>query len=173
MGAGLGVLEAVRALGLGEVRLKWPNDVLAGDAKLAGILVESRGAPRPHAVVGVGLNVLQRSFAPELVAERPVTSLALLGLSTTLDEATATVLASLAPRLAGALEHPHEIARDYAAALALVGKFVRVRSGRGEARGRLSALTLDGLELEDERGARTRHLLEHVQVLEAGDSSTS
>ncbi len=35
--------------------LKWPNDVLVGDGKVGGVLVQSRGPPR--AVVGVGVNV--------------------------------------------------------------------------------------------------------------------
>ncbi|HEX6881911.1 MAG TPA: biotin--[acetyl-CoA-carboxylase] ligase [Planctomycetota bacterium] len=169
MAAGLAVLEAAQALGARAARLKWPNDVLAGGAKLAGILVEARGVEPPHAVVGVGLNVLQRAFAPALVAERAVTSLALLGHPHPIDEAAAVLLARLAPRLAEALELPQAVARDYAAALGLVGQLVRVRDGRGTARGRLVALGLEGLELSDERGARTRHLLEHVQALEPED----
>ncbi len=43
--------------------LKWPNDVFVGDRKITGILVESE--PRA-AIVGIGLNVLQSSFPPEL-----------------------------------------------------------------------------------------------------------
>lgn len=40
-----------------DARLKWPNDVLAGDAKLAGILAERRGEA---IVLGMGINVFQR-----------------------------------------------------------------------------------------------------------------
>ncbi|WP_438019693.1 biotin--[acetyl-CoA-carboxylase] ligase [Sorangium sp. So ce315] len=62
-----------------EVRLKWPNDVLAGGRKLAGILVEAqlRGDAVSSVIVGVGLNVHTSSFPPELSAR--ATSLALLG----------------------------------------------------------------------------------------------
>lgn len=167
MGAGLAVLEAVHALGARTARLKWPNDVLARDAhgrdaKLAGILVESRGLDpaRPHAVVGVGLNVLQRAFPPELERERAVTSLARLGCATTLDAARAELLARLAARMDEACEHPEACARDYALALGLVGRAVRVRLGSEERRGRLDGVTLDGLVLSGERLA-----LEHVQAL--------
>jgi BirA family transcriptional regulator, biotin operon repressor / biotin---[acetyl-CoA-carboxylase] ligase len=51
---GLAVAEAVTAVTGVPVSLKWPNDVLAGDAKLGGILAESAG---DAVVVGVGLNV--------------------------------------------------------------------------------------------------------------------
>jgi BirA family transcriptional regulator, biotin operon repressor / biotin---[acetyl-CoA-carboxylase] ligase len=62
-----------------DVRLKWPNDVLAGGRKLSGILVEGqlRDDGVSSLVVGVGLNVGARSFPPEI--EDRATSLALLG----------------------------------------------------------------------------------------------
>jgi BirA family transcriptional regulator, biotin operon repressor / biotin---[acetyl-CoA-carboxylase] ligase len=46
-----------------EPALKWPNDVLVGDRKIAGILIE---AERGAAIVGIGMNVLQNSFPHEL-----------------------------------------------------------------------------------------------------------
>jgi BirA family biotin operon repressor/biotin-[acetyl-CoA-carboxylase] ligase len=52
--AGVSVASAVRAAADVEARLKWPNDVLAGPAKLAGILAEAAG---DAVVVGIGLNV--------------------------------------------------------------------------------------------------------------------
>lgn len=66
-------------LAVPEVRLKWPNDVLVGGRKLAGILVEAqlRGESVSSVIVGVGLNVRTRSFPPELSAR--ATSLAMLG----------------------------------------------------------------------------------------------
>jgi BirA family biotin operon repressor/biotin-[acetyl-CoA-carboxylase] ligase len=57
--AGLAVAVALEKLGVAEVRLKWPNDVLIQGRKLAGILVELRpGRGRiPAAVIGIGLNI--------------------------------------------------------------------------------------------------------------------
>jgi BirA family biotin operon repressor/biotin-[acetyl-CoA-carboxylase] ligase len=52
------VVEAVRRVAEVPAVLKWPNDVLVGDRKLAGILVERVDtAVGPAAVVGLGLNV--------------------------------------------------------------------------------------------------------------------
>ena len=53
--AGVAVAEAVARLAEIDVRLKWPNDVLVGDRKLAGILAERVD---DALVLGVGLNVL-------------------------------------------------------------------------------------------------------------------
>jgi BirA family biotin operon repressor/biotin-[acetyl-CoA-carboxylase] ligase len=60
--AGVAVASAVRDVAAVDARLKWPNDVLAGGAKLAGILAEASTAA---VVVGIGLNV---SAAPEGLA---------------------------------------------------------------------------------------------------------
>jgi BirA family biotin operon repressor/biotin-[acetyl-CoA-carboxylase] ligase len=62
-----------------EVKIKWPNDVIAGDRKLAGVLVEGqlRGDAVQSLIAGVGLNVHTRHFPAEL--EHRATSLALLG----------------------------------------------------------------------------------------------
>ncbi len=168
MGAGLAVLEAVRALGARAARLKWPNDVLVGGAKLAGILVESRGLDplRPHAVVGIGLNVRQTGFSRELVAERPVVSLVMLGLDVSRERALAVLLERLEPRLDEACRAPESIVREYAGAVELLGRTVRVRRGRDEARGRLVALSLGGLELETDQGRHERVPLEHALEVE-------
>lgn len=62
--AGLAVNEGIRAVleeaGIGDgcvPRLKWPNDVLIGDRKCAGVLVEAGTDPLPWVVVGMGINI--------------------------------------------------------------------------------------------------------------------
>jgi BirA family biotin operon repressor/biotin-[acetyl-CoA-carboxylase] ligase len=57
--AGVAVVEALARAAAVDARLKWPNDVLVDDQKVAGILVERiEPAERPPmAVIGVGINV--------------------------------------------------------------------------------------------------------------------
>lgn len=52
------------------VRIKFPNDIIINDKKAAGILIENslRGNAWTHAIVGVGINVLQKSFVNHLNA---------------------------------------------------------------------------------------------------------
>ncbi|MCB1885160.1 MAG: biotin--[acetyl-CoA-carboxylase] ligase [Geminicoccaceae bacterium] len=80
LASGLALAQALRALGTPAV-LKWPNDVLARGAKLAGILLEATTSPEGRidaVVLGLGVNV---ASAPDL-PERPATSLAALGVTT-------------------------------------------------------------------------------------------
>ena len=75
LSAGLAVAEAIRAVTGLTVDLRWPNDLLIGSLKAGGILVESNteGSTVAFAVVGIGINVHQRDFAPGLAT--PATSL--------------------------------------------------------------------------------------------------
>lgn len=56
---GLAVLKTLRASGVQQAGLKWPNDVLVGQRKIAGILLELIGDPADvcHVIIGVGINV--------------------------------------------------------------------------------------------------------------------
>ena len=70
----LGVLDCLRDdLGIAQAALKWPNDIIAGPCKLAGILVEAgSSAMGTFAVCGVGVNVASpvTDGAPQ-IQERP------------------------------------------------------------------------------------------------------
>lgn len=59
---GLAVLSALREVGVSDVGLKWPNDVLVNNKKIAGILLELVGDPADvcHVVLGIGINVNMR-----------------------------------------------------------------------------------------------------------------
>jgi BirA family biotin operon repressor/biotin-[acetyl-CoA-carboxylase] ligase len=79
--AGLAAADAIRTVsslapapGL-EIDLRWPNDLLIGPRKTGGILVEAGNDSKslPYAVVGIGINVNQRVFPPDLAT--PATSL--------------------------------------------------------------------------------------------------
>ena len=64
LAAAVAAADAVRAVGGFDARVKWPNDLVVDDRKLAGILAEADGAGA--VVVGMGLNVRADAFPPEL-----------------------------------------------------------------------------------------------------------
>lgn len=75
----LGVADAVEELGIGDVRVKWPNDIYVGDRKIAGILIENSltGPMIGRSIAGIGLNVNQREFRSD--APNPVSAWQLTG----------------------------------------------------------------------------------------------
>jgi BirA family transcriptional regulator, biotin operon repressor / biotin---[acetyl-CoA-carboxylase] ligase len=95
--AGVAVAAAVRAVAAVDAELKWPNDVLIGQAKLAGILAEAAGEA---VVVGVGVNVSTgpAELPPPGPGGLPATSLRIEG--STADRAVllAEILAGLERR---------------------------------------------------------------------------
>jgi BirA family transcriptional regulator, biotin operon repressor / biotin---[acetyl-CoA-carboxylase] ligase len=108
---GLAAIDGCRAVAGVAAALKWPNDVLVGDRKLAGILAE-RGATGA-VVVGLGLNV---GWAPDGAAR--------LGP----DVAPLDVLAAV---LAAYDVLPADVGLRYRQALATLGRFVRVELAGG------------------------------------------
>ncbi len=99
--AGVCVAEALVARGL-DARVKWPNDVLVGGRKIAGILVEAvtRGTKLEAIIVGMGVNVHTRDMPPEIAAR--ATSCALAGAR---DVDRGALLADILARLEREVEH--------------------------------------------------------------------
>lgn len=56
---GLAVMSSLHEFGVNDAGLKWPNDVLVANSKVAGILLELVGDPADvcHVVIGIGINV--------------------------------------------------------------------------------------------------------------------
>ena len=129
--AGVAVADAVRRATALVTSLKWPNDVLVGDRKLAGILVERVTGPAgPVAIVGVGINVHQ--------TELPVphaTSLTLEGATLDRADLLEAVLAGVAGELAGWRSSggdPAGLRASYRAQCGTLGLDVRVELPGGE-----------------------------------------
>lgn len=128
LAAGLAAADAIRAVSALDVDLRWPNDLLIGPRKTGGILVESQLYSKglPHAVVvGIGINVHQRTFPPDLAT--PATS---LDLETNRHIARQNLLVALLKSLqqeALALAQP-EAAKTIAARVEMASTWLRGRS---------------------------------------------
>lgn len=92
--AGWALIEAMRELGIQGLRLRWPNDIMVGSRKLAGLLVEQY---RPElAVIGIGLNVSNRPDAVDASLSGHAISLSeLLPATPVMAEITGVVLRTL------------------------------------------------------------------------------
>lgn len=174
--SGLAVLEALEKQGLAnEIRLKWPNDLVARGRKLGGILVEAArdNEGKPFAVCGIGVNV---NYTPQ---EVPDDGLAAIGLSDLnesvptvdmlLDEVYHAVIDAVdawAERLNAMEEDAEPLAPvhgEYVTHLNWIGEHVIARSPAGDELARGIFKTVDGFGracIETEGGLRSFHFEE-------------
>ncbi len=158
--AGLALIDAAEALGLEThaLRLKWPNDVEALGAKLAGILIETGSGPGKALwmAAGFGVNV---EIAPER-PDRPTARLRDLPGGSNLTPATLLRQLDIAfrARLARLVADGFAQTRlDWLARAGHVGAMVRVKPASGEMEGRMVDMDEDGaLVLELAGGAHHR-----------------
>lgn len=163
---GVAVAEALRQAGYAAVGVKWPNDLLAHDRKLGGILVEGggeHGGP-VRAVIGMGVNV--RMPAPVgATIDQAWTDLASLAEGA---PSRNTLAARLLDALLPALD---QFDRDglspfrarYAALDALAGRAVTVHGSQGDEQG-----VADGI---GDDGALRVRMGEAVKYVHAGEVS--
>lgn len=179
--SGIALYEAVRAVVPPAknicLRLKWPNDLLIGAAKVGGILVESttaRGGSDFIAVVGFGLNIVA---APDNLG-RAVTSLKAAGL-TTADAATTSdaLIETLAQELDVWLER-WEDARGFDVIRSAwmdragpLGERISINSGQGQVHGTYQGLNETGGLVAEVEGRRETITFGDVSLAAAADTS--
>jgi BirA family biotin operon repressor/biotin-[acetyl-CoA-carboxylase] ligase len=136
---GVMVLRALEQLGIAGAGLKWPNDVLAAEGKLAGVLVELSGEYQGPcaAVIGVGLNV---RLTPQLreQARQPVSDLATLAGGTAPDRnrVAAALVGALIEGLRAFERHGFgAFAADFARYDLLHGQPLTISGGQGDFEG--------------------------------------
>ena len=126
-----------------EPRLKWPNDVLIDDAKVAGILIESSiVGDRALAIVGIGVNI---QAAPQL-SDRKTTSLADYEVNTTPRELLAFLDEALSVEIKRWDSGPgfHLIREDWLRHSFDVGHPISINTAKARVEGEFAGLDKDG-----------------------------
>lgn len=151
----LGVAEGLETLGAAP-SLKWPNDVLLGDGKVAGVLLEMEAESDrvDWVVAGVGVNVRRADAAAEGAPGAAY-------LRDTVDASTPEVAAAILDGIASAYQRWSgggfaAVRAEYAARLGMVGSAVRVSGLDGVVRAEGVARGVDDLGrllVDDENGA--------------------
>lgn len=154
--AGISLARSLsRSFGI-ALRLKWPNDLLAGGRKVAGLLVEGRTLPdgAGYVVVGLGLNVGASRSDLDALGLPFATSLALEGVASAALEGDAPLLAVLSALDALLGDPPTDLPASFAeVTVHLPGDFLEVRDGERVVHGRYVGLSKDGLlRLEADAG---------------------
>ncbi len=158
--AAVGAAEAVKEIAGVQARVKWPNDLLADDRKLGGILIETSGTA---AIAGVGINA---NVPPDaLDSEVRMTATSLLGLL-----GHPVDLAALARAVLGQFERRYDLLHSDPDALlaqwrehdVTLGRYVQV----------WGAQEVEGMaEDVDDRGALLVSTPEGLRRVLAGDVS--
>jgi len=152
---------------IGNVTIKWPNDLYAGKEKIAGILIENaiKGKFLLQSVAGIGLNLNQEKFLSD--APNPVSLKQLTSKKYNVEE----VAGIFSERLffwynklkKGNLE---EIAAVYFSHLFRVGKWSRYRGKDIEFEGRIVGVGEYGqLMLENRQGKITNYMFKEVEFV--------
>ncbi|GAB3087734.1 biotin--[acetyl-CoA-carboxylase] ligase [Corynebacterium aquatimens] len=127
--------------------LKWPNDVLLGEKKVAGILSEADfSGDAPRVVVGIGVNV---AFRQEELPVDTATSLNLEGIDVDWDQFAVDLLIALGQRLNQWATEPEALLADYRAVCSTIGKNVTIDTGAGTVEGLVEAVDKHGCVVVD------------------------
>ena len=138
-----------------QLALKWPNDILLGGAKCAGILIEGEHEPSAgmSVIIGIGVNCAHSPDSPGEFRPRegdpilyPATALAAQGAEITPEQLFARLSATMLKRLAQ-WDHGRGfdgILSDWLAAARGIGEPIRVRTGNGERTGCFSGIDASG-----------------------------
>lgn len=138
-------LAVVRALEHFDVaaQVSWPNDVLIGPDKVAGVLSESAtaGPDVDHVVLGVGVNVNTEALPDDI----PWTSLEIQrGSPVDLTAVEEALLDALQTAYAGFLDDPTGFLGEYRDRCRTLGRRVGVRTAAGNVRGRATGIDEQG-----------------------------
>ena len=158
---GVCALRALRELGVAGAGLKWPNDLLLGERKLGGVLIELRAESAGPAcvVIGIGVNMALGATLLQRIAETGMaaTDLKSAGLAEPSRNSVAAGLISACLRglLAFEREGLKPFIEEWRAADALRGRPVDVTAAEGIAHGVARGVDVHGaLLLETPQGVR-------------------
>jgi BirA family biotin operon repressor/biotin-[acetyl-CoA-carboxylase] ligase len=147
---GVCALRALKKAGVVGAELKWPNDLVAGEAKLGGILAELRAeaAGPAFVVIGIGLNVALGEEILEQVRATGTEATDLAALGITRADRNAIVAGLISEIVGGLLQFEQEgfgaFTLEWRAADALAGKVVKVSQDSGNVSGHARGIDIDG-----------------------------
>jgi BirA family biotin operon repressor/biotin-[acetyl-CoA-carboxylase] ligase len=159
MAISLALVEALGQL-VGDLSIKWPNDIYWRNGKLAGILIENtlKGNLIKESVIGVGLNVNQRAFHSD--APNPVSLWQITGQETDREQLLQEILKSLDVLLAT------DIKDRYMKMLYRRKGFHPYTDKDGAFMAEIGGVEDDGhLLLNDEDGQQRRYAFKEVQFI--------
>lgn len=161
----LAIQKALVKLSVNNVTVKWPNDILVGNKKIAGILIENSltGKTITNSIIGVGVNVNQVSFSE---FNRVATSLHLeLNQKLDIDAVMNAVLEQLKVNYEAFLEG-YDFSTDYLNNLYGYGKPLRYVDADSEFIGVILGVLPDGRIQLNKNGKLKSYDLKEIKCLD-------
>ena len=170
LAVGVCALRALSGIAPLDVRLKWPNDLLSGERKLGGILIELRaesGGPA-YVVIGIGINCALGKQVTSQVRDSGADPIDLATLGVKPCDRNQLAAALVREIVQGVLEFERSglsaFAADWAAADALAGRVVTVALPDGQFVGHARGIDADGALCVHGNGALRRFNTGEVSV---------
>jgi BirA family transcriptional regulator, biotin operon repressor / biotin---[acetyl-CoA-carboxylase] ligase len=145
----LAILDQLRSFEKEGWTIKWPNDIYWNDRKAAGILIESviQGKNWLFAVVGIGMNLNQESFPPEIpnaVSLKQITGNHAEPVSIALELRTL-----IQNRIARLKKEPHQVLSSFNQSLYKKNQIVSIKKGADTLLTRLTGVDAQGFLLTE------------------------
>ena len=154
-----------------NVSIKWPNDIYAGDRKIAGILIENsiRGNMISTCIVGIGLNINQQVFRSE--APNPVSLSQVTGKVYDLNESLLLLCAKIDNRYLQLCSRDFRtIDEDYSNRLYRHGSWSSYADENGDFEGKILGVDQPGrLRIETKSGKINLYQFKEVEFRLLGD----
>ena len=175
LAVGVAAIRALQDLDADDVKLKWPNDIVALDGKLGGMLAESHHASASSAsvVVGIGINL---ELPPAILgnldsgwAHAPVDRKSLLGRVVPLESLAAAMIDRIADALLTFEEHGLQaFTKSWSECDWLRGRDITVQQPGGTVAGTASGIDNDGARLVRAADTTTRIISGSILVDRVG-----
>jgi BirA family biotin operon repressor/biotin-[acetyl-CoA-carboxylase] ligase len=168
--AGLAVSKAISTTVLKETSLKWPNDVLIGDKKVCGILMESsvKGHKLEYVIIGIGINVNSTiDQFPEDIRERTGTLKQIVGKLVDIEDLLRNLICFLDMQYSIFLDDQIETILDkWSERSSTIGRLISVHTGQGVFKGKALGLDQSGALLLSVDGSLQRIDMGDVEHLQ-------
>ena len=166
MATSLAIVDVLSVLSVPELKVKWPNDIMSGDHKICGILVETllKGSYIASCIIGVGLNVNQTKFEN---LERAGSLKNSTGSHFDLDQLMFQILVRLQHQLNLLEQHPESLLQEYQKSLFKKDITSSFQTPEGTTfQGKIIGVGADGnLLVLKQNGTTTSYATKEVQLI--------
>ncbi len=162
------VVEILENFGIQNIKIKWPNDILVNDKKIAGILIENINFKNniKHTIVGIGLNINQIKFNNTLLHRKATSILLETKVENSIKEILHQLLDNLAKTYIKSKINPIEIFQKYIQQLYLMDTESWFKVNEEKIQLTIRGIGNDGtLVTEDQEGNRRKFYSKEIQFL--------